>query len=220
MLTNVNHILGPLNMYSPCCGKQNFIQCATIRSEWTPDHQLHKCPPVVAINGNEHRKTWWKHDGNIMEHLTDLTENDGGNTMETTSSEVKKSADQIPAIAPSAPRQGWPPRDVATWVGSSGRFHREFWVKMPENPMEKWKTPWKLRENLIWIDESTLKMLKTSLSSPCKRRCFMLFLNRVVFLCLGLILFVEVAKPLQQTHRLGDLVRASMGAPQFMMTSP
>jgi hypothetical protein len=93
-------------------------------------------------------------------------------------------------------------------------------VKMPENPMEKWKTPWKLRENLIWIDESTLKMLKTSLSSPCKRRCFMLFLNRVVFLCLGLILFVEVAKPLQQTHRLGDLVRASMGAPQFMMTSP
>ena len=69
--------------------------------------------------------------------------------METTSSEVKKSADQIPAIAPSAPRQGWPPRDVATWVGSSGRFHREFWVKMHENPMEKWKTPWKLRENLI-----------------------------------------------------------------------
>ena len=137
MLTNVNHILGPLNMYIPCCGKQNFIQSATIRSEWTPDHQLHKCPPVVAINGNENRKTWWKHDGNIMEHLTPLTENDGGNTMET------------PVRAPSAPRQGWPPRDVAT-SGAKGVFRTFSGWKCLKTPWKNGKprgnsveTPWK-----------------------------------------------------------------------------
>ena len=166
-------------------GSKNFIQCATIRSEWTPDHQLHKCPPVVAINGNEHRKnmmeTSWKHHGTSHTSHRKSWRKHRENTMETPVPTWKSQL--MPAISNRSLLQlpGRVGLHVTLQPGLAppgGRFLGVFWVKMPENPRGKppWKNPWKLHENLVWTHESTLKMLKTSLSSlssPCKRRCIL-----------------------------------------------